>query len=346
MTRHVVSLALLLSMVSIGSGPFTGRARAAGMEEAEAFYREKNITWVVSAEPGGSTDVLTRILAPYLAKEIDARVVVKNMTGGSLEGDNWVYKEAKRDGLTILTEGTMPLLLNDLLRSPGARYRTEDFVFLAGVSPELTVFAVSAKLPHRSLEALRKATGLRVGASSARGYIATAGAITTALLGLDAKVITGYKGMKSVLLAVAQGEMDIVVSSEPDIATAAKGGDIVPLFVVGEEKSPIMPAIPTLRELDVAIPRELADAYKTITTNSRAIAMPPGVPEERASYVRRAFRKMSENKELEGALTRYSGIWRPFIPGEKLQEDINHIKGNQALASQMESILKKHSAVK
>ncbi|MBI5444644.1 MAG: hypothetical protein HY900_25945 [Deltaproteobacteria bacterium] len=346
MTRHAVWFAILLGTLSGSSAFGSPQPRPGGSEETEAFYRGKTITWVVSAEPGGGTDVLTRIMVPFLAKETGAKVVVKNMTGGSLEGDNWTYAEGPRDGLTLLTEGTMPLLLNDLLRSPGAQYVTEKFNFLTGVAPELTVLAVSPKMQEKSLAGLRKAKGLKIGASSSRGYIANAGAVTAEILNLDARVVTGYKGMKSVLLAVAQGEMDAIVSSETEISIAAKSGDVVPLFVVGEERSSLLPNLPTLKEIGVAVPRELADAYRTITTNSRAFLLPPGVPEDKVNHLRRVFRKLNDTKEVEEALARWAGVWRPFIPGEKLQEDVNAIKANKALAAQMEGILKKYSASK
>ena len=53
-----------------------------------------------------------------------------------------------------------------------------------------------------------------------------------------------------------------------------------------------------------------------------------------------------ETKELQADITRWAGVFRPFIPGERLQEDINHIKANRALASQIEGIFKKYSAAK
>ena len=346
MKNQRVKILMLLGIFVLGSGLPMTYAQTSGGDGVEAFYRSKTMTCVVSSEPGGGNDTIARILVPHLARETGTKVLVKNMTGGSMEGNNWVYSDAKRDGLTILAEGTMPLLLNDLLRSPGAHYATEKFIFLTGALPDFTVFAVSAKLPHRTIDALRQAKGLRVGASSARGYIATSGAVMTAVLGLDAKVVTGYKGLKSVLLAVAQGEMDVVVASEPDIANAAKGGDIVPLFIVGEQRSPLYPNLPTIRELGINIPKELIDAYKTITANSRTMALPPGVPDDKVDYMRKVFKKMSETKEVQADVTRWAGVWRPFIPGEKMQEEISTIKANKALGSQMEGILKKYAAAK
>jgi tripartite-type tricarboxylate transporter receptor subunit TctC len=346
MKMKTVGMMMFVAILVFSIGLPTVYCQSSAGDTVEGFYRGKTMTCVVSSEPGGGNDTVARILVPHLARATGTKVIVKNMTGGSLEGDNWVYSEAKRDGLTILAEGTMPLLLNDLLKSAGAQYVTEKFIFLGGAVPELTVCAVSGKLTDKTLDGLRKAKGLRVGASSARGYVATAGAITSAILGLDAKLITGYKGLKSVLLAVAQGEMDMVVASEPDVAIAVKGGDVVPLFVVGEERSPLYPNLPTIRELGVNIPKELTEAYKTITTNSRALALPPGVPDDRVSYLRSAFKKMGETKELQADISRWAGIFRPFISGERMQEDINHIKANKALASQIDGIFKKYSAAK
>jgi tripartite-type tricarboxylate transporter receptor subunit TctC len=281
-----------------------------------------------------------------VAKETGTKVLVKNMTGGSMEGDNWVFNEGKRDGLTLLTEVTGALLLNDMLKSPGVQYQTEKFNFLAGVVPELSVAAVSPKAPYKTLDTLRKAKGIKVGASSSKGYIAVSGAVTSAILGLDARVVTGYKGMKSVLLAVAQGEMDMVVSSEPDVVLAGKNGDVLPIFVVSEERSSLMPNLPTMKELGVSVPRELIDAYRTIAHNTRAMALPPDVPAERVAYLRGVFNKLSNSKEVQDDMSRYNGVRRPFVSGEKLQEEINSLKANKTLAAQMEGIMKKYSAAK
>jgi len=344
--RTIETGVLLFAFVCLGLITTGGNAQTVDTTKAEQFYRGKTITWVVSAEPGGSTDVMTRILVPHFARETGVRLVVKNMTGGSMEGDNWVYREAKRDGLTMLTEGTMPMLLNDLLKSPGVQYETDKFIFLAGVDDELSVFAISPKTPHRTLDALRKAKGLKVGASSARGYIAMSGVVAVELLGLDAKVVTGYGGMKSVLLAVAQGEMDIVCSSEPDISRSQKDGSVMTLFVMGDERSPLFPGIPTIRELGIPIPKEMIDPYKTIGSNSRSIVFPPGVPEDRVVYLRKVFKKLNEMQEVQRDISRWVGIWRPFIPGAKMQEHMNRLMGNQSLAGQMMGLLKKHAATK
>jgi tripartite-type tricarboxylate transporter receptor subunit TctC len=335
---------VLVSILLLGLWSGLGLAQSA--DKVAQFYKGKTMTWVVSAEPGGSTDVIARILVPHLARETGTKIAVKNMTGGSMEGDNWTFNEAKPDGLTLLTEGTGPLLLNDLLKSAGVQYVTEKFIFLAGAMPELTIGAVSPKLPQKTFDALRKAKGLKIGASSAKGYLALSGAVATAILGLDARVLTGYKGQKSVLLAVTQGEVDMIVASEPDVANSAKAGDVVPLFVLGDERSSLLPNLQTLKELGVTIPADLVGAYKAVSTNSKSIVLPPGVPEERVAFLRGIFSKMNTKKAVQDDIKRFSGIWRPMIPGEKLQEEIRVIMGNKALGAQMDGLMKKYGAVR
>ena len=342
MQRQMIKIVGFMVVIGLALGSAVGYAQTPAAE----FYKGKTITWIVSAEPGGATDVLTRILTPYVSRETGARVLVKNMTGGSMEGDNWVYNEAKKDGLTMLTEGTLPLLLSDLLKSPGVQYTTEKFNFLAGIDPTGTIFAVSPKFPHRTLEALRKFKGLKAGASTHRGYIAVAGSVMLHALGLDGKVVSGYQGMKSVTLAVSQGEMDVVVSSEKTLARETKQGNVVPLFIVGDERSPLLPDLPTMKEFGVAVPKELTEACKMLMADSWSVALPPGVPADRINALRNIFRKMVDLKDLQNDMIKWSGIWRPFIPGEKLQEHLVTIKNNKELAGQLESILKKYTAAK
>ena len=54
----------------------------------------------------------------------------------------------------------------------------------------------------------------------------------------------------------------------------------------------------------------------------------------------------AEMKDVQAEMVKWSGIWRSFIPGEKLQEHIQQIKGNKALADQLEGLFKKYAATK
>ncbi len=346
MKGRAMKAIVLAFLFAFGSELAVSYGQTGSGDKAASFYKGKTITWVVSAEAGGPTDIIARILVPHVGRETGTKIMVKNMTGGSMEGDNWTFNEAKPDGLTLLTEVTGALLLNDTLKSPGVRYITERFIFLAGLVPELCVAAVSPKAAYKTLDEVRQAKGIKIGASSAKGYIAVSGAVTSAILNLDAKVITGYRGMKSVLLAVAQGEMDMIIASEPDIVVAAKGGDVVPVFVVGDERSELLPNMPTLKELGATIPKEMHDVYRTIAHNSRAVALPPGVPEDRVAYLRTLFGKLSNTKEVQDDMSRYNGVRRPFIPGERLQAEINLLKANTTLTTQLEGIMKRYSAAR
>jgi len=112
-----------------------------------------------------------------------------------------------------------------------------------------------------------------------------------------------------------------VVASEPDIANAAKGGDIVPLFIVGEQRSPLYPNCDHTGARGQH-PKELTDAYKTIT----ATAVPwlcPRAFRYKVDYLRKVFKKMSDTRRSRRMLP-LAGVWRPSYLGEDAGRDQYH----------------------
>jgi tripartite-type tricarboxylate transporter receptor subunit TctC len=71
---------------------------------AQDFYKDKTIRFIVGQAAGGGYDTYTRTIARYMGKYIPGSptTVVDNMTGaGSLVAANYLYHNAKPDGLTI-----------------------------------------------------------------------------------------------------------------------------------------------------------------------------------------------------------------------------------------------------
>lgn len=339
--RLVVPIVILA--LSIGSLlACTQAQKAVGPEE---FYRGKTITWVVSAGQAGGdeTDLLARSIAPYLAKETGATIRVENVA--SDEGVNYVYGEAKRDGLTMVHKSMGAVVSNDILKAPGVLYESEKFNFVADVYPAGKVFQMSPKIPYKTLEDLRKAKGLKAGGTTAKGSLAISSAVMLQILGLDGKVITGFKAKKDMVLAVARGELDFFVSSDTGSQRDEDEGNAVNLLVATKERSILIPKVPTMYELGVKVEKDMEAALAFILAAGSAVALPPEVPAERVEYMRKAFQKLSDNKELQAEMEKLQGASRPFMPGKDLQQDIATVKTNTALADQLDAILAKYTAV-
>ena len=299
---------------------------------------------IYSGDAGSPGDLITRIIAPFLAKDIGAKVKVENKKTD--EGVNYLYNQGSREGLTLCTNTSAAIIGNEILKAPGMQYETNKLNFVADVYPTLKMFQISPKLPYKTLDTLRKAKGLRAGATSAKGAIAVSNAAVLELLGLDGKVITGFNGKKELTLAIARGEIDLMVTSDNGAMKDEKDGYVVNLFVVGDKRSVAVPHVPALSELGVKIPKEMVAVYKFVTSGGTAVALPPGVLQERVEYLRKEFQALSNNKDLQRELERMTGDRRPFVSGKELQEEMAEIKSDKELANKLDTIFKKYTAVR
>ncbi|MBI2955332.1 MAG: hypothetical protein HYY30_13540 [Chloroflexi bacterium] len=340
-SRHLRYLAPL-GILILGMGLVAACSQGPKAIAPEEFYRGKTITWIVGSDPGSGTDLVARAIAPHLAEEIGATVKIENQ--GNDEGLNSVYTEAKQDGLTLGINSTGAAISNDILKAPGVLFDMGKFNSLADVSPGGSVFQIAPKLPHKTVEALRQVKGLKGGATSARGSMATSGAVAAEIMGLDAKIVTGYKAKKELTLALGRGEIDYMVSSDNSAKRDQEDGNLINLFVVGKDRASPIPDVPTLFEAGVTLPKELEAALQFVASNGYIVVLAPDVPQDRVSYLRKTFKTLNDNKKLQGDVEKVTNIWRPFKPGEQIQAEMLAIKSNQGLAGQIDTIFNKYSA--
>ncbi|MCL5959232.1 MAG: tripartite tricarboxylate transporter substrate-binding protein [Chloroflexi bacterium] len=341
------TLATLLAVVVVTllMGLAVGCSQASKSAAPEEFYRGKTLTWVVSAGAtgGDETDLLSRAVAPYLAKELGATVKVTNMA--SDEGLNWVYEQAKRDGLTLVAKSTSAVVAPDIMKAPGILYETEKFNILADIFPAGKVMQISPKLPYKTLDDLRQAKGLKGGGTVAKGSLGLSAAVGLEILGLDGKVITGFKGKKDLTLALARGEIDFMLTNDAGAAKDAADGYAVNLLVVTKDRSVFVPEVPTMYELGVKVPREMESALEFILAAGYMTALPPEVPPERVEFLRGAFQRVGANPELKAELKKITGASSPFLTGKMLQDRMNTMKSNKVLADQLDALFTKYGAV-
>ena len=335
---------LIIGCLVVSLGLMAVSKDISGAEAPADFFRGKTFVWIFAGDAGSSGDLATRIIAPFLAKDLGAKVRVENKRTD--EGENYLYNQGTRDGLTLCTKSSDAIIANEILKAPGVHYETDKFNFVSNVSPNIKMFQISPKLPYKTLDALRKAKGLRAGGTSAKGSIAVGAAVMLELLGLDGKVITGFKGKKNLTLAVARGEIDFMVTSDNAAMRDEKDGYVVNLFAIGDKRSVAVPHAPSLSELGVKVSKEMAAAYKFVSSSGTAVFLPPGVARERVEYLRKKFQALSNNKELQKELERLTGDRRPFVSGQELQEEMAEIKADKELANKLDAIFKKYTAVR
>ncbi len=339
--NHLIKRLAIIAFLAIFTGFLMGGISRA--ETPEEFYRGKTIAWVVSIEAGSPGDLMARTIATFLGKEIGAKVRVENRKTD--EGINYLYKQ-KGESLIMGLESADSIIYNEILKAPGVRYETDKLNFLADVYPTVKILMISPKLPYKTLDDLRKAKGLRGGATSTKGSMAVSSAVMLEILGLDGKIITGYNGKKSVILALARGEADFVVVSDSSSVRDEKAGYVVNIMTIGDQRSVAVPHIPSLLDLGVKVPKELESIHKLIIAAGTAVFMPPGVPPERVEYLRKVFQDLNNNKELQVAKAKLTGISVPFLPGKEVQQAMAEIKADKGLVPKLDAIFKKYTAVR
>jgi putative tricarboxylic transport membrane protein len=275
-------------------------------------------TLITHSSPGGGTDVFLREMVPHLSRIMGGTFIVENVQGGS--GAKAIATVAQADPEGRVLYGTTPTFIyTSLLSRPAARYTDLEPIVNLFFDPEVLYTAVDS--PYRSLpDVIGRARrgGGKWGAANPASLerqvmeqIRQRAGVTPA--------ITTFEGGGDMLLNVLNHTLDMGVGELQEIRAQLDAGKLRLLAVVGEERLPQFPDVPTAREqgIDVAVrkfrglagpkgmaaaqiaaweaavPRLLEDpAYKAIYT---ANSLQPGfMPHEEYVAFMAAFGKQTE----------------------------------------------------
>ncbi len=175
------------------------------------FYQGKTITIIQGTEAGGSSDVMTRALVPFLKKHIPGEPTIAYQYmpgGGGTKAANHIFHNTRPDGLTIGRIGG-GLVANAALKEPGVLYELDKLIYLGSThSTYHWVFITRRDGGWSSLDALRQAPGLRIGAQAVGHSNYFVGRLFAWLISLkEPKMIVGYSGNEQDI-ALSRGELD------------------------------------------------------------------------------------------------------------------------------------------
>jgi tripartite-type tricarboxylate transporter receptor subunit TctC len=291
-------IALALAILALAGRP-------AGAQTVEEFYRGKRLTLTVGYGPGGGYDVFARLLARHLGRFLPGNppIVVQNMPGaGSLIAANYLYTIAPKDGTAFgLIARDMPLL-GLIGGNPNVQFDPRKFTWLGSssdFSDDAYVMIVRSDAPAKSIEDMRRPGGpLMVLGGTADG--ATGGDVPRILqeaLGLNLKLVLGYRDSAAVFLAMERGEvsgrttdLSAIQSTRPDWLKPNSGFRLLVQYA-RRTRHPDYPDVPTARELaTTAAGRALIEFTEMpLLTMARPYVAPPGIPADRAGALQKAF---------------------------------------------------------
>ncbi len=225
-----------------------------GLAVAQATYPDRPIKLIVPFAAGGPTDIVGRIMAHGIEKELGQSVIVENKPGGGSNIGSELVARAKPDGYTLLL-GTIANATNMSIYN-GLRYDTErDFVAITHFMSSPSVLVVNPSLPVNNLKELivyaRANPGkLSYASSGAGGSPHLAGEMLKLRSGIDILHVP-YKGAAPALNDVLGGNVSMGFMTAAGAVPNILSGKLRPIAVAGQQRLLQLPDVPTMAEAGI-----------------------------------------------------------------------------------------------
>lgn len=213
----------------------------------------KPIKLIIPFAAGGTTDILGRLLAQQLSKDLGQNVIVENKpgAGGNIAAE--FVAQSPADGYTImLASGSMLTVNPNLYKKLPVNY-AKDFVYITNVASGPMLVSVNPKLPVKNLAefiAYAKTKDLNFGSAGIGSQVHMAGENLTYAAGIPATHVP-YKGESAAINDLVAGQIDFMVGNLTAATGFAKNGQIKPLAVTSQKRSKQLPDVPTVAEAGI-----------------------------------------------------------------------------------------------
>ncbi len=295
-------------------------------QEAGNFFAGKQIRIIVGTGTGGGYDTYARLVARHLGQQIPGNptFVVENMPGASgIKAVNYLYSGAPKDG-TVLAAFNNAIPFYQAIGQPGISFKSEELSWVGSLTQTATVVAVWHGAGVKTIEDAKRKEVI-MGATGAAGTKATYPTLLNNTLGTKFKIVAGYSGSKTVLLAIERDEVQGDGSNPWSTWHAAKPdwvkeGKIVPLVQIGLKKEADIPNVPLLTDLATNDEQRAMFAFTAApVAMQQPFAGPPGMPPERLAILRRAFDQMVRDPAFRAEVEKLKLDLDP-LPGAEVEK--------------------------
>ena len=296
-----VSLSLAAAVIALGT---------IGATTATAAWPEKPVRILVSFPPGGGSDLVARLLAENLTKELGQQFVVQNKPGAAGTVATTALKKAKADGYTFMLSNLTPFNVAPV-RFPNTPYDPiDDFTHVSYIGAVYLGLFVSPKVGVKTLAELiakaKKEPGkLDYGTSGVGSWGHVVSAQFKALTGVD-MVHIPYKGSRPMRLDFRSGVVPITFDALPQNLPAIKEGLAIPLAISSKSRIPTSANIPTFMEQGLLISAE----------NWLGITAPAGLNSTIASKVDAALQKAKATEKVKKQFATWGVSQRPMTSAQ------------------------------
>ena len=294
LTRLVPGLVLLCSMLAFPAA-------------AQTDYPNKPIRWIVPYPPGGTTDLLARLMGQYLSQKLGQQVIVENKAGGGNNIGTEMSVKAQPDGYTIHLVNPANAINATLYPKLPFNF-LEDLVPIAGLVRVPNVMTVTKNFPAKNVQEFidygKKNPGkINMASSGAGTSVHLSGELFKYMTGIDMKHVP-YKGAGPAITDLIGGQVDVLYDNMPSIIGHIRAGSVRALGVTTAQRSPAMPDVPTVAE---TVPGYEASAWF-------GAAAPKGTPRAVIDRLNREINAALADPAMRAKLADLGGMPIPGTP--------------------------------
>lgn len=271
----------------------------------------KPIRIVVTFAPGGSSDIVARLLQTGLQETLGQTVIVDNKPGaGSTIGANEVARAAP-DGYTLLLSNTAPMSISPFMMDKAPYDPVKSFTHIAYIGSVPNVFVVHPSVPARTLPELVKWINAQTQpVNYGSGGVGSIGHIVGEMFKKAYKLKmehVPYKGSSPMHTDLLGGQLQFAIDTLTQNVPYMKDGKLVGIAVTSRGRSAMVPGVPSV--VEAGYPKLLAD-------NFLGVSAPAGVPKEVVDKVNAAVAEVVARPEVAKRLADLGVSTEKMSPAE------------------------------
>ena len=309
----------------------TADAAAVAVDPCEALSG-KTLSLIVTFAPGGGYDTFARLLAPELAKAVNADIIVENKDGaGGLLAINSLIQSGRTDGTEFAIMNGVGTVASVLAEAEGAAFSLDDLSYIGRIGADDAVLVTSANSEYKTFADVLSKGEFSFGSTGPGSSNYVWPSLLIEAFDLEAsgsKLISGFKGSGDITLAVLQGDVSGYSATSDSIQSSIDSGEIISLLGLSNVATKASGDAPLIGDLDLTErQRSLLDSQVVASRLGRVLVGPGNMDSGALQCLRDGLAKVMDDDAFTSEAAA-AGRAFSYIPGEVVQEEIiNNLTG-------------------